>query len=203
METLKLQDFCGEKNIYDLSKPWSSQNYTYASNGVIFLRVPRREAVPVNIDNVEQLSTKFYAYLERFKTEDGFQFLPNIKPVQKCLYCHGAGWFFGKDCPDCNGTGEVKFFRGSYKYEDDCKNCSGIGKIPGGVEQTFCEFCDGMGVCFCAPYEYKISTKKFHVRVLHKIKNLPNVRINCSALIDFPVIHFDGGDGVVMPLADI
>lgn len=203
MDNINLQDFCGSKNkIYDLSNPWSGKKYTYATNGVILLRGPRREAVPVNINLAAQLSAKLCRFLDRFKTEDGFQFLSKLEPAQKCLYCHGAGWFFGKDCPDCLGTGEVKFFIGNHSYEDDCKNCGGHGKIVGGDEKIFCEFCSGMGVCFCDPFEYKIATRRFYIRVLHKIKNLPNVRINCSALIDFPVIHFDGGDGVVMPLAD-
>jgi sulfatase maturation enzyme AslB (radical SAM superfamily) len=99
-----LQSFCckPEDEIPEIERPWSSGDYTHATNGHIMIRVPRRRTVPHNPkapkgERIDQMFSK------------GRQHEPNdYVPVvavecpsrtikcdcgcdSECDYCHGKG----------------------------------------------------------------------------------------------------------------
>jgi hypothetical protein len=99
--SLKLDMFCDPtrcKPGADLSVPFSLNEHTYASNGHICVRVPRRADIPENKDapsceKVEGLPWDF----SRVK----FGPLPetDTSPVE-CDWCSGIGYLH--TCPDCH-----------------------------------------------------------------------------------------------------
>jgi hypothetical protein len=92
----------------DLSVPFSLNGYTYATDGAICVRVPRRPDIPENKDapNAEaRLSWDF----SRVK----FGPLPKLKTLpDKCGWCLGRG--YQHNCPDCRC---------------ECEHCNGFGKF--------------------------------------------------------------------------
>jgi hypothetical protein len=112
---LDLDQFCcveDDQRFAALGQPWSAGEYTYATNGHILVRVPRRPDAPENdlapSDKAEAVIGKGY----------GGEFFP-VPPVQlppateeKCPECGGRGT--EHDCPDC---------------ECDCKGCDGAGAV--------------------------------------------------------------------------
>ena len=100
---------CSEKG-KDLSVPFSLNGHTYASNGHIAVRVPRRPDIPENkeapsIEELERLPWDF----SRVK----FGPLPEPKLLpDRCGWCNGSGR--QHNCPDC------RCWR---------KHCHGSGKL--------------------------------------------------------------------------
>lgn len=72
----------------------------------------------------------------------------NINRYEECSVCHGTGAKNGtsmETCPDCNGTGKVKFMQdtifGRVVNTTTCKRCGGTGKII----KDKCDACNGKG----------------------------------------------------------
>jgi hypothetical protein len=89
----------------DLSVPFSLNGHTYATNGHICVRVPRRPDIPENKEapNPENLEWDF----SRMK----FGPLPEGPLREQCRMCDGRG--YEHDCPDCRR---------------ECEHCDGIGE---------------------------------------------------------------------------
>ena len=92
----------------DVSVPFSLNGHTYATNGHIAVRIPRRADIPENKEapNVEKLPWDF----SRIK------FAPLLEPKllpDKCWHCDGTG--YQHKCPDCRCV---------------CEHCNGTGKFP-------------------------------------------------------------------------
>jgi hypothetical protein len=109
---VELNKFCDRKRCEpgcDISVPFSLNGHTYATNGVIAVRVPRRPDVPENKEapkGIERLPWDF----SRIK----FGPLPEPKPLpDKCMWCNGRG--YQHDCPKCRCK---------------CEHCDGSGKLP-------------------------------------------------------------------------
>lgn len=91
------------------------------------------------------------------QTEVTIDFAESVSGVQKkislrrlrtCQHCSGSGAEPGtavKDCPDCNGTGQVtrtaQSFFGTIQQSYVCQTCGGRGKIP----EKPCTKCRGEG----------------------------------------------------------
>ena len=94
----------------DLSVPFSLNGHTYASNGAICVRVPRRSDIPENkeapaAEKLERLPWDF----SRVK----FGPLPEPEPLpDQCWRCAGRG--HEHSCPDCRC---------------ECNLCNGSGKL--------------------------------------------------------------------------
>jgi hypothetical protein len=92
----------------DLSVPFSLNGHTYATNGHIAVRVPRRPDIPENKEapNAEGLPWNF----------SRVTFGPLPEPellLDRCLMCLGRGR--KHECPDCSC---------------ECGHCNGSGKTP-------------------------------------------------------------------------
>lgn len=111
---IDMQAFCRtdeSPDKYYLSAPWSAGGYTYASNGGILIRVPRREDIPEN-ENAPNVFT--YRDVFNRKPKLGWHPVPAVTvDMIPCLDCNGRGKVFEFDnadfmCEDCAGTGKVE-----------------------------------------------------------------------------------------------
>jgi hypothetical protein len=108
--------FCCDETsprFHTLGKPWSHDDYTYASDGMVLVRVDRRPEVP---ENECAPSNHLEAVLKPW--HDKLVPMPNIelpapKKPMECSLWSGTG--FEHDCPDCScecprcdGTGEIE-----------------------------------------------------------------------------------------------
>ena len=108
---LDLQQFCStDPDRPQMHAPFSSAAWTWATNGHILVRVPRRDDVPENPEapNVKKVwdGAKWGAWRPAKRVD-----LPPAR-FNTCDECNGRGW--EHDCPSCQCT---------------CEECGGEGKI--------------------------------------------------------------------------
>jgi hypothetical protein len=116
---IDLQIFCDPERDY-LSKPFSLGDYSYATNGHIALRMPRRDDVEQTLDSLmENVAAAMNNYIEAGqKTPGPLLPIPDGElPAWKsepCAFCAGKGKLDHCptcrqpcDCPECDGTGEI------------------------------------------------------------------------------------------------
>jgi hypothetical protein len=102
-----LASFCGDPEKH-LSAPFSLNEHTYASDGCIAVRVPRRPDVP---ENEKAPNAKAEALPWDFSRVE-FGPLPVLETLpNRCTACHGRG--YKHECPDCRC---------------ECESCGGSGK---------------------------------------------------------------------------
>jgi hypothetical protein len=117
---IDLQKFCDPER-YFVSKPFSLGDYSYATNGHIALRVPRRDDVEEAQDVTrEKAATAIDAYIDKLPKmklrmrpiPDGELPAWNSNP---CAFCGGKGKLDHCPtcdqpckCPECDGTGEIR-----------------------------------------------------------------------------------------------
>jgi hypothetical protein len=92
--------------------PWSAGRWTYATNGVVVVRVPRRVDFDVDVDAP---SAKIDEWLDE-PGEPQLRAMPAADynpPAKTCSQCWGRGTVH--DCPSC---------------DCDCESCNGSGEAP-------------------------------------------------------------------------
>lgn len=109
---IDLQPFCSkDETRYQLTKPWSRDGYTWATDGRVLLRIPGVHAEPnPEAPNAEKLGTFFSTGPEI--TMPKIPFL-ETKP---CAWCKGRGRVCTCDfcdnkaciCDGCDGTGKIE-----------------------------------------------------------------------------------------------
>ncbi|WP_127078426.1 hypothetical protein [Rhodomicrobium lacus] len=193
---IDLSVFCSEASIYSLDKPFSIGAYTYATNGHLVIRVPRRADVPER-DGTPAIDRLPHPWIGR-----DYRPLPTLPEsiFYDCDICAGEGRVV--DCPDCDdGTVECPHCGA----ESNCKNCDGRGVVPasehpdeesqactcyGGQRPTKAAVCLGQGRTFGTLYLLKISKLpglRFSVAPADESRSSPSHFI------------FDGGEGLIMP----
>ena len=110
--SIELNQFCDPEHRTpgaDLSMPFSLNDHTYATNGHICVRVPRRPDIPENKEapNAEERLPWDFSRVK-------FGPLPEPKRLpDKCGMCEGRG--HKHKCPD---------------FRCECEYCDGSGKLP-------------------------------------------------------------------------
>ena len=106
---MDLKPFCSKYRPY-LHEPWSRDAHTYAANGYIAARVPRRDDVSENpkAPACERLFDKIDRSLP-LRSIPHYD-VPEPKATD-CSYCHGR--CHEHDCPDCSC---------------ECEYCDGLGR---------------------------------------------------------------------------
>lgn len=208
---IDLMKFVAEPNDWRkrLSTPWSLGEYSYATNGHIGVRVPRREDVPERPD-----APDFPRILASVKPSlmqvpvPSFEAPPFKKP---CPDCNGFGIM--APCANCDGKGEIECH--SCGHENECEKCHGSGE----AKLTSQEAADRLRgtnppphICECCGGERTVEDTSPMVRLtdclfvapryLVLIRELPNARIDLAHDgTSSPMwFTFDGGDGVLMPM---
>lgn len=146
MPEIDLKPFCASDYYHwtRLGRPWSAGSWTYATNGHIAIRVPRRADVAENPDAPEKIEDLF----DRFVSESFRPLTARVPPADPppCPECRGAGWVVR--CPDCNGEGGHDC---NCEYCDHhCDGCDGSGYRHGDTgtpqeRRIACDECDGTG----------------------------------------------------------
>lgn len=113
--SINLNLFCDPKRCEfgcDLSVPFSLNGHTYATNGHIAVRVPRRPDIPENKEAVKAEGLPWDFSRVKFGPLPEPELLPD-----QCWKCAGRG--HKHECPDCRC---------------ECKACAGSGKLPSRVK---------------------------------------------------------------------
>ena len=116
--TLDLMQFC-ERNGFRLwmAEPFGVGEYTYASNGVILVRVPRSDWPSADLPS-EVLPASFPQLMKWLDGSPAMAPLPAIPPgpfYKKCFWCAGSGevqfdccgGHIG-ECEECGGEGVIE-----------------------------------------------------------------------------------------------
>jgi len=194
-----LQRFCSNDGArYKLSTPFSIDDYTYACDGRIIIRVPaiaeaRRDNVPDSVENVIPPPGYDWQDVEYPPGWESFD-----APPKKCESCNGVGEL--PECRKCDGTGECDH------CGETCSRCDGTGlDADGKGEPTLhCEDCNGTGN---HEPSFLVSLNRGGVTVnlkyLKLIASLPGAKLmhrgDEKTVLRF---EFDGGIGGVMPSRD-
>lgn len=199
---MKLEDFCADKNDprYFLHVPWTWENYSYATNGHIAIRVPALAEYPVaETDKKIHTQTLPQMFIEAHANRN-MQLLPAYdKPaLPPCPTCQGSG--YSQECDECEGEGEVEFENTYNRYHFECRSCDGDGDILGGKEA--CKYCNGSGKQ--KDVAIKCGPVFLNFLYLELIETLPGLRIDCSLPDNdtknpVPFV-FDGGEGLLMTM---
>lgn len=204
---IDLSVFC--KTDHDmLNTPWSEGDFTYASNGLLLVRVPRRDDVAEKIEAPNIQGTSLGAGFD--KTPIEWFSVPNIEIATKeCQKCKGTGHQY--TCPECEGSGEVSLSTDWSDYgEHSCETCGGTGQLskdhwlrlmpkgsnPAGEE---CHKCGGAGKLYDDGKAIKVGDALFTDTLLKKVAVLPGCKIGVIGELLPAIFRFDGGDGLLMP----
>lgn len=184
-----LQSFCQDDPERCLGRPWTKDSFTYASDGFILVRVPAIDKDPGGRGTAVE---KLYAEAGLIP-EDGWLDLPTIPDPPVCSKCKGDA-DANRECPECDGDGEVDLYNSYSSYTCDCKTCGGSGEIEG------CSKCHGTG--FEAEEEsVQVGSRRFKVALVRMVATLPKVQI-APTNNSINWVRFEGGDALVMPLTE-
>jgi hypothetical protein len=199
MKLEDLQKFCSSDGTrYKLSTPFSIEDYTYACDGRLIIRVPaiaeaRRDNVPDGVPEVIPPPGEDWRDVEYPPGWQSFEATPT-----KCESCKGVGKL--PECRKCDGTGECDY------CGETCRRCDGTGIYDDNKDTptVHCENCDGTG---CHDPAFLVSLNRGGVTVnlkyLKLIASLPGSKLKHrgdeKAILRF---EFDGGVGAVMPARD-
>lgn len=200
---MDLNKFC-KKGHSVWGEPWSSGDFSFASNTSVIVQVPRVDGIPENekAPNIDMVKKMFWGLMNM----DGeWHDLSDIK-VQyvKCHVCNGTGKVV--TCRECDGEGMVYFSNAYNEYEFECESCMGDGFTPS-RDGKVCASCNGEGTIVLHE-RIKLGNTFFSSENLALIKDLPNVRLktfenqyqtNTSATAS--VFEFDGWIGFIMPMS--
>ena len=202
---IDLRIFCNPDDRREaLKSPFSDENYTYAADGHICIRVPRIPEIPENEGGVRLLKYLKFDHAEMTDWKPIQTEIPEGKRVD-CMSCHGTGKVL--ICEDCDGDGEVEyeFFSKSgksYDLDHECPVCEGRGKMNG--DGTRCEDCAGQGFTIKnVPVKVTEIGLSISNHLLQRVRDLPGLEIAVKGRVDdMPPVRFrfDGGCGLIMPM---
>ena len=210
---MNLQKFCSkaDRHTGKLDSPWSFGEFTYASNGVILIRVPRLADVGEN-DNAPKIHLREFPLLLSTEPAEWVS-VPEVDyGGDECEVCYGTG--IALLCPECEGDGEVAVRSRFNDYEDqECLTCQGNGQISRGEWASFvkmhkfkgeaiegnCDRCDGSGMEGTQDFK-TVNGVKLNEKYLWMLGELPGATLGTFGPHDAVRFRFDGGDGLVMPM---
>lgn len=104
---IDLRIFCNPDDRREaLKSPFSDENYTYATDGHIVIRVSRMVDIPISEGGVGLLKYLKFDHAEMTDWNPIPTEIPEGKRVE-CKSCHGSGKVL--ICEDCDGDGEVEY----------------------------------------------------------------------------------------------
>jgi hypothetical protein len=216
---IDLQPFCAKHdNRTYLKTPLSLDNYTYASNGHLMIRVDRRNDTPAAENLPEKLADSFRSMpekaIQKLGTETGTLSLADFEPeLTDCNKCEGTGLTYV--CPECDGTGEITLETDFNDYNVDCESCGGRRTVSDneikalrsrnsrhtGVNKkpNKCQSCAGSGKRTEEKY-IAVGETTLATDYLLLFKTLPNATVYAFGKADSALVVFDGGLGILMPI---
>lgn len=178
--TIDLQKFCASEDSfkYQMQKPWTRGDFTYATDGHVAVRVPIVAGIPeqTNAPAVDTLAWDTPVNPDQWISIPKLPKRKIVTAFKDCAYCGGSGKEH-EDCDDCR---------------HECEECDGEGRLEDG------EKLDQKSV------PIKVGSKFVSNLHLERIRDLPNPQLAPEATPEteaFP-FRFDGGQGLVMPMRD-
>lgn len=173
--------------------PTLHEGRLYASDGSILVVTDADTEIAVSVDTFlyeiahKHLSNALAAFplMTPLKVD--------LPPAETCKTCHGIGR--AKDCPTCDGEGEIEGQRG------DCPTCGGAGEIHCKDGDLPCWSCEGHKVKRTQPIPY--AGALFARRYLALLLELPGIHFTAhpeTPEIGCAYFRFDGGYGCLMPV---
>jgi hypothetical protein len=108
-----LKAFCStDESCLPIMSPWSEDQWSYATDGKLIIRVPRLADVPENKEAPNYLQKRIFDF---HAISGDWQKIPTPLPVEEV------------DCETCGGTGGHLCSCGN---EHDCGDCQGSGRCP-------------------------------------------------------------------------
>lgn len=174
---IDLQSFCGADDIRKwLRAPFSGGEFTYATDGRIAVRVPRRSDAPELTDpkfaKAPEVLDKWFAGIAaaEFESTASIVLPDTIEKCEdvECDSCDARG--YDHDCPECTCV---------------CAECGGSGRVRD-VEKISIE---ALGAIWRLPF-------------LRKVLSIPGLEIASTPRGDGrpALFRFDGGFAALMPL---
>jgi len=226
MNITDLTAFC--KSWGELSLPFHLNNFVYATDGSLAVRIPVENfegPLPENGTRdvaryAEKLDGYFTADLsgQESHTLSDFDF---DLGTEICTHCEGEGKLYA--CVECEGSGEVSYSTDYHDYENECWSCNGGGYFSKSQwEDEFrrsdisfadteeCEECGGTGVQHGNPGIY-IGGLRFQGKLLKKFMQFEGATIHTTPLPDInsisgytslkpAPIKWEKGEGILMPM---
>lgn len=170
---IDLTRFCGVNDVREwMQKPFSLAEFTYATNGVVAIRMARNPDVPLSEKpDLGKFLDRHFGGIEQlvFVAHSTAEIPSDEEPSAECDHCDGSGR--KHDCPNCDCI---------------CANCGGKGvKSLAQISTTFC------GASF----------RLLHVREILSLRGCEIADAQPNASTGTPLkFRFDGGYGVIAPL---
>ena len=189
------EQFAGDRKY--IETPFSIGAHSYATNGHIIVRVPRRPDVP---DVSPWFADKVLALVKSVDYDTVYVDLPPFAdpPVKSCTTCKDQK--FVVSCSECNGTA-LKTCP-CCGGEMECKACDG-GLVPANADTPdalTCPDCDG-------EIKYDRAVRVVFGKILLApryavlLRELPGIQIAIHNDPVFPIpFRFDGGIGIIAPI---
>lgn len=201
MNNQQLSVFC-DSSRHEIEKPFSLGPWSYATNGHLVVRVPRADDVP-EWDAINERAQALFDRVDMAAAEAALIEIPELPKVETtlCTTCAGQGRV--KECPECDGEGEVELESSHHRYFNTCKTCNGdglIGAADNVDDKKICTACHGTGKK-TPTVRVPLGATGFSLRYLSMLKAIPGMRIAPLHITDAAYFRFDGGEGLLMPMS--
>lgn len=192
MTVEQLQPFCADETRPGLSKPFTMDGYTWATDGRVLVRTHVIEGV----GDTDQCFGAYTPAALMAQCDAGPEWLamPELQPGDGAVACSRCGGHVGP-CKACNGEGEVgavfTYDGKAHTIYGECPVCDGFG---------ICPDCDGNGTVPEPEQHIKLGPARFRLFDLRRLATMPHCEF-APLSSDAPCrIRFDGGEGMVMPV---
>lgn len=193
-----LQHFCASDERPTIAQPWSDEQWSYASDGRILLRVPRLDDVPENPESPKMRPPDF-----SFEPPPSPDWLPMPEfnyHKRDCNACSGRGKF--DKCPSCRGRKYLycECFDCGDVHEYICPACGDTDEayIDGDL---YCMVCEGTGRIEDNESSVLVKGIRLSTYYLNLIRaHLTDIQLLPLAGKPSPqsLIRFDGGMGYLI-----
>ena len=226
--TTDLTFFC--KSWGELSCPFRFNNFVYATDGTLAVRIPVENIEGPLPENGTRDIARYAEKLDNYFTTDlngqeshaliDFDF---DLGDETCSHCEGEGKLYA--CNECNGSGEISYSTDYHDYENECESCNGRSYFSKSqweygfpcsdidhADTEECEECGGTGVLDGNPDVY-IGGLRFQGKLLKKFMQFEGAVVFTTPLTDISyipgytntrpaLIKWDKGEGILMPMRD-
>lgn len=176
-----------------LKLPTRANGYLYATNGHICVRCEDDpEVTELAGPDAVKLPYRIDDLISRLPADAVFHPLKFERSPKECRTCEGAGSII--PCYACDdGTFD------HYGIEYECRTCDAMGFIPTDDSNVPCPECDGNKYTLD---HARVDGRLFNGDYLDRLSKLPGIQIHVAAgEKDAGHFRFDGGCGVIMPMA--
>lgn len=207
---IDLMQFCDKPGIerrFDLTLPWELDDWTYATDEHICVRVrPELGDAGQREGRIPPFGSLSWNHAALRKNLKGWRPLPRVDPLlcdnMSCPSCEGTGNVAGEipaECEVCGGTGsEWVGYEYHISHPVTCRYCKGKGCFQPAEECPDCKG-DAIGVF---PAVARLDGTYFDVRLYEKARSLGSefIHDNWNCMPHVPMIRFvfDGGEGLLM-----